>query len=85
MVVRDKGDGGFEGVGGRAAVEGEILGGGIAGEDLGEDLALDKVGVGGDIFNELENGVVFLNKVVIGAYRGWCFGGFRHFGLGMNE
>lgn len=81
VLVGDDREGVFEGVAigvGGEAVAAEVLDASIAGEDFGEDAALDLVGVGSDIFNELKALLVLLEEfVVVGGVGVWrSF--FRH-------
>lgn len=63
ILVGDDGEFSFEGVGVGGAGEGvtaEILGGGVSGQDFGEDGVLYGVGVASHLFDELKSfGVLF--------------------------
>lgn len=60
------------------AVSFEVLNVGIVGEDFGEDLLLDLVGVFSDILDEVEDFLVLVKEVVV-------FGSLRHGESGLFE
>lgn len=60
------------------AVAAQVLHVGIAGEDLGQDAALNLISVRGHVLDELQRPPVLLGEVVAGGKLGKLFGSLGH-------